>query len=159
MELVIVITIIGILAVALIPRVTQGPAKARDVKRKSDVQNVGTSLELYYSDNASYPTGAGCAGTTLTTALASYTQAIPNDPNENNDTLTCIGGYYYEALGTSSFAVATLLEQASSGDNVYCGVADGDIITDYTTTLAALTPKASGTTPCAAGEAYYVILR
>lgn len=157
-ELLIVITIIGILAVALIPRVTQGPAKARDVKRKSDVQNIGTSLELYYSDLASYPAGAGgCAETDLTTPLSDYTQAIPTDPNSSNDTLGCTGGYYYQNLNGSSFAVVTKLEGTVTGDNIYCNVVADDISTDYATTLASL-----ATRTCVAPEddvLYYVILR
>lgn len=165
-ELLIVITIIGILAVALIPRVTQGPAKARDVKRKSDVQNIGTSLELYYSDSASYPTGDGCAGTTLTAALTtgstSYTQAIPDDPTSTSSTLGCAGGYYYKALGTtpnfSSFALVSKLERAAGGDNIYCNVQSSTITSAYATTLTALNLLAP-TTECLEGEAYYVILR
>ncbi|KKR25748.1 MAG: hypothetical protein UT55_C0031G0009, partial [Candidatus Peregrinibacteria bacterium GW2011_GWE2_39_6] len=35
-ELLIVITIIGILAVALVPRIMGGAPRARDVKRKAD---------------------------------------------------------------------------------------------------------------------------
>lgn len=163
-ELLIVITIIGILAVALIPRVTAGPAKARDVKRKSDVQNIGTALELYYGDNDSYPsaTTGGCADTVIGSTLDDYTQAISTDPMSTNTNLGgCTGKYFYKSLGTgdTAFALVAHLGLAASGDNIYCNVADGTITTEYSGTLSALAPLAAPTTACTAGQAYYVIVR
>ena len=58
-ELLIVITIIGILAVALVPRISQGPARARDVQRKADISNITSALELYYADFGTYPDTLG----------------------------------------------------------------------------------------------------
>lgn len=54
-ELLIVITIIGILAVALLPSVLGAPARARDAQRKADLNNIIAGLETYNSDKQHYP--------------------------------------------------------------------------------------------------------
>lgn len=109
-ELLIVITIIGILAVALIPRLTGGPARARDAQRKSDMQQISTALEFYNTDNNSYPlavTGNCTSGLTLS---ASYISAVPADPSVNTyatapANVCATGGYTYVALNTDTDAV------------------------------------------------------
>jgi len=53
-ELLIVVTIIGILAVALVPRIIGGSATARDGRRQSDVQSVATLLEYFLLDNGTF---------------------------------------------------------------------------------------------------------
>jgi len=57
-ELLIVIVIIGILATALIPRLTWSQARARDMVRITHLQQLQTALELYRNENGKYP-GAG----------------------------------------------------------------------------------------------------
>ena len=54
-ELLVVIAIIGILAAIGLSALTSARAKARDSKRKSDLREVSTALELYYADNGYYP--------------------------------------------------------------------------------------------------------
>lgn len=63
----IVIVIIGILAAALIPRLTSVQGRARDVARKSDLQQISTALATYNLDNGNYPPSA-----TETTGAASF---------------------------------------------------------------------------------------
>lgn len=104
-ELLIVITIIGILAVALVPKIAQGPARARDVQRKADLQNVATALELYYADHGEYPhkpSGftAGdfncvTTGAWFPTAISSYID-LPGTPSSLK-TLSCTDDYFYQA--------------------------------------------------------------
>ncbi|MEI7477052.1 MAG: prepilin-type N-terminal cleavage/methylation domain-containing protein [bacterium] len=50
-EMLIVVVIIGILAAALIPRLQPVQARARDTKRKADLHQIGTALEIYKEDN------------------------------------------------------------------------------------------------------------
>lgn len=50
-EMLIVIVIIGILAAALIPRLTGLQARARDTARTADLRNIATAVELYHVDN------------------------------------------------------------------------------------------------------------
>ena len=53
-EMLIVIVIIGILAAALIPRLTGVQSRARDVARKADAQQIGSALATWSLDNGTY---------------------------------------------------------------------------------------------------------
>jgi general secretion pathway protein G len=55
-ELVVVIVILGILAAVIIPRVVGRSEDARRAKAVSDIESLGTALDLYYADNGRYPT-------------------------------------------------------------------------------------------------------
>lgn len=80
-ELLIVITIIGILAVALIPRLTGGPARARDAQRKADLQTIATALEFYADDDGMYPPSSYCLSSNVFQAfIKPYLTKIPSDP-------------------------------------------------------------------------------
>ena len=54
-EMLIVIVIIGILAAALIPKLTSARGRANDVARKADLQQIATALISYQIDNGSFP--------------------------------------------------------------------------------------------------------
>ncbi len=54
-ELLVVIAIIGILSTLAIVALGSARAKSRDSKRVADMQAIQKALELYYADNASYP--------------------------------------------------------------------------------------------------------
>lgn len=67
-EMLIVIVIIGILAAALIPRLTGVQSRARDVQRTANLREISTALSTYQLDNGNYVitwwasiTGAGYA--------------------------------------------------------------------------------------------------
>jgi len=119
-ELLIVITIIGILAVALVPRITGGPAKARDASRKADLQQYATALEFYADDNSAYPNASGCLATQ---ALDSYLTTLPTDPSSaaiTNSGLGCDGYDYYPLATDEGYMLVTALESTTgSGDGVY----------------------------------------
>ena len=54
-ELVVVISILAILAGAMIPRVTNRMAQSRDARRLADVQAVKHALDQFYIDKGRYP--------------------------------------------------------------------------------------------------------
>jgi prepilin-type N-terminal cleavage/methylation domain-containing protein len=54
-EMLIVIVIIGVLAAALIPRLSSARWKANDTARKADLQQIATALIAYQMDQNSYP--------------------------------------------------------------------------------------------------------
>lgn len=54
-ELLVVISIIGILASIGLVAFTSAQARSRDAKRKSDLKQLGSALELFYSDYGKYP--------------------------------------------------------------------------------------------------------
>ena len=65
----IVIVIIGILAAALIPRLTGIQARARDTARIADIRNSSIAIESYHADHGSYPI-----------AVYAYTDIQPKKP-------------------------------------------------------------------------------
>jgi type II secretion system protein G len=84
-ELLVVIAIIGLLASIVLVSLNSARGKARDTKRKADLRQVQTALEMYYSDNNYYPSigsdNIGYNWTGLQTLLASYIAKIPDDPS------------------------------------------------------------------------------
>ena len=54
-ELLIVIVVIGILAALVVTTYSGIQAKARDSKRKTDLQALQTQIEAYYAENNAYP--------------------------------------------------------------------------------------------------------
>ncbi|MFA7309258.1 MAG: type II secretion system protein [Patescibacteria group bacterium] len=60
-ELLVVIAIIGILSAIGLSALNSAREKARDSKRKADLQSLSLALESYYSDNTAYPPANGFA--------------------------------------------------------------------------------------------------
>jgi prepilin-type N-terminal cleavage/methylation domain-containing protein len=54
-ELLIVVAIIGILAAIAIPQFAQYRMRGYNAAANSDIKNLKTSLEAYYSDRFAYP--------------------------------------------------------------------------------------------------------
>jgi prepilin-type N-terminal cleavage/methylation domain-containing protein len=59
-ELMVVISVIGILSVIVYANVGSASPKARDVERQADLRNLQTAIEQFKQKNGRYPT-AGCA--------------------------------------------------------------------------------------------------
>jgi general secretion pathway protein G len=120
-ELLIVITIIGILAVALLPSVLGAPARARDAARKADLNNIIAAVETYNSDNQKYPSAEICFDGT-NPILDSYFQGgkAPQDPQgkglDGTTTAAC-PSYYYCALdgNPASYALGAYMEMEGDG--------------------------------------------
>jgi general secretion pathway protein G len=55
-ELLVVIVILGVLAAVIIPRVVGRSEDARRAKAVSDIQSLGTALDMYANENGKYPT-------------------------------------------------------------------------------------------------------
>lgn len=96
LELLVVLAIIGILAAIGIASFGGVQAKARDARRKSDLENIARAMEMYYNDNGNYPTGVGGAiqgvawGARWAAGTALYMEKLPKDTRSD---------YYYEAIG------------------------------------------------------------
>ncbi|MBP7007966.1 prepilin-type N-terminal cleavage/methylation domain-containing protein [Patescibacteria group bacterium] len=54
-EILIVIAIIGILTVALLPRIQGAQSSARNTARKADLNQIATALAAYNGDAGRYP--------------------------------------------------------------------------------------------------------
>lgn len=82
-EMLIVIVIIGILAAALIPRLSSARGRANDVARKADLAQVASAIVSYQIDNGKFlECTTWCALSLLSTGLVqAWMNSIPEDPN------------------------------------------------------------------------------
>jgi len=142
-ELLVVIIVISILSgvVLSVVNVTGMRARARDSQRKSDLSKIASALELYYTDNRTYPpssaTGAwinaGISTSALATALVpNFIDVVPNDPSYINavaDPCNRNGAgnadfdfrYNYRTPSSGAIYLLTaIMENAASDDESKC---------------------------------------
>ncbi len=125
-ELLIVIAIIGILAGLIMTNLTGARERARDARRKSDLDEISKSLRLYYNDAQGYPSSnasfeiVGCGtiavpapctwGNALQTSTTTYMQQLPEDPASTTGSVIT---YQYYSPDTDSFLLVAELENSS----------------------------------------------
>jgi type II secretion system protein G len=112
-ELLVVIAIIGLLSSIVLVSLNSARAKARDTKRKADMNNIITAIEMYYDSNNAYPSTGGswwgvCVnGGSRTTSGANayipgvtpnYITVLPTDPRGDTSGWS---GYLYKSNGTN----------------------------------------------------------
>lgn len=123
-ELLVVISIIGVLVAMSIFGLSGARASARDAKRKADLEQVRSGIEIYKSDCNFYPTSARLVLTSAgslvgdgstTSCLAANTYLTkPLDPN------TPTADYRYSApASASTYELCAYLE--GGGATVTCG--------------------------------------
>ncbi len=113
-ELLVVITIIGILATVALVSLNSARAKARDAKRLGDVRQIALALEFCYNDIGKYlPASTFPApGTSLACAGTNYITGMPTDPSGE--------GYIYAVDNDSNpqkYVIASVLETLNSALN------------------------------------------
>jgi len=114
-ELLIVITIIGILTMIVSSSFVSSQQKSRDASRKSDLKSLSDALNMYYADNGVFPTD------TIINGLISTAGEFVDSTNPNNkiiymkkvpkETSSGIKQIFYETSATSkSFRLYANLE-------------------------------------------------
>jgi type II secretion system protein G len=111
-ELLVVISIIGILASIALVSFRSAQFRSRDAQRKSDLKQLTSALELFYADYGRYPASvngqiAGCPSTTaslctwgsseFTDTKTTYFKVLPKDPVTGHV-------YYYNSVTVNSVA-------------------------------------------------------
>lgn len=122
-EILIAIAIIAILTAVGIVSYTSINQNARNAKRKSDLGQIQSALELYRSDYGSYPavntTGLLTAENLESNSLfTSYLTVVPDDPKDNPYMYTATGendGSYY------GYCVAAMMEPSTVSTETTCG--------------------------------------
>lgn len=119
-ELLVVIAIIGLLSTLAVVALGSARQKARDSKRLSDLKQVQTALELYYTDNNTYPTSTnstlgtgnfvclGSGGWGATGCASPYMGLVPSDPGTGSYVYTSASGTSYSIVGAIEGAVGNL---------------------------------------------------
>ncbi len=127
-ELLIVISIIGILAALILTNIQGVRERARDARRKSDLNSIKSSLRLYYNDQKSFPGSSngdmyGCGGVLTNCTWGSSRFAIDNDtiymntlPNDPSDSANNPQSYAYYQISDDSYALVAQLENESDQD-------------------------------------------
>lgn len=114
-ELLIVVVIIGILAAIAIPKFANTKQKAVVASMKSDLRNLVTAQEAFFSDNNDY---AGSVAATQTNGLAGA-GAVAFTPSTGNVLVLT----YVDAAGWS----ATMTNPAVTGSPATCGIFTGPV--------------------------------
>ena len=125
-ELLVVISIIGILLAVVIFGLTGARESARDSKRKADLELARSGLELYKADCNSYPTidifssgslaGAGTPTSCVLTNI--YISQIPKDPLDPARSYVYVSdGITYEICASTEQGTGT----ATCGGSTSCG--------------------------------------
>lgn len=122
-EILVAMSIIGILASFTIANFAGSQQKVRDSQRKNDLNQIQTALVSYFQDNAHFPgetegiTAGKISDSNLTTLLTPYIKKLPNDPL----TSQASHNYYYLPDGNSYRLYAKLENcndpQAKAGTN------------------------------------------
>lgn len=115
-ELLVVISIIGILSSFAVVSLNSARNKARDAMRKADMTQMRTAMNLYYDENIKYPVcgswndtapdfganaaaGSVCYNTTLSAALTTgskpYLGQLPKDPKNPTNNSAVDATYLY----------------------------------------------------------------
>jgi prepilin-type N-terminal cleavage/methylation domain-containing protein len=120
-ELLVVIAIIGLLSTLAVVALNNARQKSRDAKRVSDIKQMQTALELYYTDNNMYASSTDSGKIASTTNT--YMGAIPANPTPNGTNyvyLPCTGsGGTYSCfrntptMFASSYVIEYTLEGAT----------------------------------------------
>jgi general secretion pathway protein G len=119
MELLISISIIGILVAIGIVSFATVNRQSRDTKRKSDIEQVRSALEMYRADNGNYPSTGGGSYVDVSTLAADlepdYIANLPSDPLATQAYMYIAtngsGGTYY------GYCISTLLEAEDPVDS------------------------------------------
>jgi len=117
-ELIVVATIAAILMTIGVVSYTSANIRSRDTKRKSDLEQIRTALEMYRADVGSYP----LTGNLNILKTKSYMQNIPVDPKDPTYT------YNYTCAASAdgncySYTLSAHLEgggTCSASPNNYC---------------------------------------
>lgn len=132
-ELLVVVAIIGILSSVVLASLNSARAKARDTRRKEDMYQIRTALEVYYADNGSYPLpfpgwwggvstgscGPGNSTSYIAGLTPTYIPVLPVDPS--NPAPASCSGYLYASDGISYKLLAHVTPESypSAGQPFY----------------------------------------
>ena len=97
-EILIVVSIIGVLSSLTLLGLGSFRASGRDVKRVTDLRQITNALELYYAKTGNYPA-------TLENLVPSVIAKLPVDP------ISPTTDYKYGKCGDSGYAVQATLEE------------------------------------------------
>ena len=151
-EMLIVVVIIGILAAAILPRLTGAQAATRDVARQKGLNDIASALEMYTTSVGSYPdTSTKGSADGLSGALVAdkgYLKDIPADPQTKSSAIKMDGkdgtegqfGYTTLTKNATPKAAYALVAKVETIDKANANAA---IVKDITQNIEASAAEAS----------------
>lgn len=111
-ELLVVITIIGILSTVVVVSLNSARVRARDSKRLADVRQIALALEFCYDLNQKYvaPADYPGVGAALTCSGTTFVAAMPSDPSTGN----AYGYAVDNASNPQKYVLAATIEQETN---------------------------------------------
>ncbi len=107
-EILVVATIIVLMTATAVVTYSVFLKQSRDAKRKTDLSQVSSALEMYRSNNDTYPVGSVYATTlSVLTTPVTYIQSLPTDPKSSSYS------YYYTG-SASDYTIAAYLENGGT---------------------------------------------
>ncbi len=116
-ELLVVSAIIGVMACVGLVSFSSAQVKARDSKRRSDMQEIQQSFEQYYSDNSTYAVAQA-------TMAVSLPGGLPVDPKTGAQ-------YAYANMTVSSYCACAVLEKPTGNSNANCAFVTSNTGTQF----------------------------
>lgn len=120
-ELLVVMAILGLLALVGLGSYQTTQIKARDARRKNDLNQLQKALEMYNNDKRTYPLTAdfpGSGGAWRDASGELYIKEVPADPK--------YGNYFYESDGQYYKIYARLENIKDPAFHIYATVCGGD---------------------------------
>jgi len=115
-EILVAISIVGILMGMALVSIEKTRAGGRDAKRKADLETIRSALELYKADCGQYPQALPTPGSPLTGCPNNtYLSSVPADPLPSSYSYVYKPGTYFY-----SYNLCAYLEQ-STGQSTNCG--------------------------------------
>ncbi len=124
-EILVVISIIGILAAISLASFTSAQRQARDTQRKSDLKQYQTALETFANKNNTYPSDPTVTDPSTLCAILGISGTCPIDPSKSNDPTKTQYSYISDGTGGGStdavnFVLFGGLENQSGSYFVIC---------------------------------------
>lgn len=116
-ELLVVVSVIGVLSALILANFNTARERARDVQRKSDLDQIKKALRLYYNDQSPttiYPaTGTLVWGSPFQSGNMIYMKSLPRDPSYNPATGNPNYSYQMNDTNGQDFCLWTTLENTA----------------------------------------------
>lgn len=139
-ELLVVISIIGLMSSITVVSLNSARAQSRDAKRITEINRLQTALELYFDKNGTYPQinnastskkadgcGQGGSWCDLETELASFMNPIPRDPLGLQDDYRL----YYDSDSNTNYSSYGIMARMEHGANFGLAVNDGGYYLEF----------------------------
>ena len=120
-ELLVVIAIVGVLSSVVVQVTSPARSRARDARRKQDINQIVKAVSFYYSTNGTNP-GPSC--TTIYSSNAfrnaitpTYMASLPSDPTLASQT----GDYLYRSINANNgqYNVCAIMENTSNSNGSF----------------------------------------